>query len=107
MSTAKAFAWQENGGLGRYLAENGPHLFVLYANSRSAMPARTIWRDESDQALDAEHTAAYVSMLRKLREMGGYHQVIVVSHNPDVIEQADARLRFRDGKVETACQDAA
>lgn len=72
----------------------------LYVNSRSTMPIRTAWRDETTGALDPENAVRYVQMLRKVLELGGYHQILFISHNPDAAALADAQLHVHDGRVD-------
>ena len=72
----------------------------LYVNSRSAMPIRTAWRDETTGALDPENAVRYVQMLRKVLQLGGYHQILFISHNPDAAALADAQLHVHDGRVD-------
>lgn len=73
----------------------------VYCNRRSPMPVRTCWRDETVGALDPENAFRYVAMLRKVLELGGYHQILLVSHNLEVAAACDAQIRVRDGRLET------
>ena len=59
----------------------------------------TLWRDETAGALDPVNAQAYVEMLRKAREVGGFHQIIFVAHQPEVWESADAVIKIADGRV--------
>jgi len=68
----------------------------IYVNTRSPMPIRTLWRDETTGALDPENAIHYVEMLRKAREMGGYHFVFFITHNPDAAALADAQIRINE-----------
>lgn len=72
---------------------------AIYANTRSSMPIRTCWRDETTGALDVENAERYVTMLRKVQEVGGFGHVLFVTHNPDAAAQADAQIVLRDGTV--------
>ena len=74
----------------------------IYVNTRSATPIRTCWRDETTSALGASNAALYPTLLRKAHELGGYHQTLVITHNPDVAAVADAQIRFMDGKATVA-----
>ena len=73
---------------------------AIYANTRSAMPIRTCWRDETTGALDVENADRYLTMLRRVQTLGGFHQILFVTHNPEAAQQADAQLRLRDGAVD-------
>lgn len=70
---------------------------ALYVNERADHPIRTLWRDETGSALDAENALLYVQMLRKARELGGFHHCWFVSHNPDAVALADAQIVVGDG----------
>jgi exonuclease SbcC len=61
----------------------------------------TLWRDETAGALDPDNARAYVAMLRRALDLGGFHQVIFVSHQPEVWNAADARLMVTGGTVIT------
>lgn len=75
---------------------------ALYCNARNASPIRTCWRDETTGPLDPENAARYLPMLRRLQQVGGYRQVLFITHNPDAAALADAQLRFADGRVTVA-----
>jgi DNA repair protein SbcC/Rad50 len=76
---------------------------ALLVNRRNVQPMRTCWRDETTGALNAENALRYMTMLRKVHEIGGFHQTIFISHNPDAYNLADAQVVFADGGVETRC----
>jgi exonuclease SbcC len=69
----------------------------LFVNERSPMPIRTLWRDETGAALDPENAIRYVQMLRKVRELGGYHHVYFISHNADAAALADVQIQVGGG----------
>jgi len=81
--------------------------FATYNTRRSEVPIRSLWRDETAGALDPESADQYVAMLRKAREIGGYHQIFFVAHQPAVYEQADARIFVKDGRVWTDAMEQA
>jgi len=75
-------------------------LAIAILNARkSGIRWETLWRDETAGALDPENADRYVLMLRRARELGGFHQVIFVSHSPEVTEAADVRLVVAGGRV--------
>jgi DNA repair exonuclease SbcCD ATPase subunit len=75
----------------------------LLAAERTRVPCETLFRDETVGALDADYAAAYVAMLRRARERGGYHQVLFVTHDERVAGLADALVRVdEDGSVRVA-----
>jgi exonuclease SbcC len=70
---------------------------AIYLNERSATPIRTCWRDETTGALHPETVPHYVAMLRRLQAVGGFHQVLFVTHSPDAAAQADAQIQVGGG----------
>jgi exonuclease SbcC len=72
---------------------------ALFVNERMPMPVRTLFRDETGAALDPENAIRYVKMLRKVRELGGYHHVLFISHNASAAALADAQIRVADGQA--------
>jgi DNA repair protein SbcC/Rad50 len=72
---------------------------AIFVNTRSRMPLRTCWRDETTGALDPANAVRYVEMLRKVQQLGGFHQILFVSHNPDCTAMADVQLLVADGAV--------
>jgi exonuclease SbcC len=74
---------------------------AIYANQRQETPMLTLFRDETTGALDEENGPRYVDMLRRVRELGGFHHAIFVSHNPDCAAMADAQIRVHDGHPRT------
>lgn len=73
---------------------------ALLVNQKNAHPMRTAWRDETTGALDGDNAARYVDMLRRVQQLGGFHQVLFVSHNPDAARQADVLVRVGGGRIE-------
>ncbi len=71
----------------------------IFNARKSGIRWRTLFRDETSGALDAENAQAYVEMLRRALSLGGFSQVIFVSHSRDVWERADARIIVEDGRV--------
>lgn len=70
---------------------------ALYRTDRTGVPCETLWRDETVGDLDAERSAKYVSILHKAREIGGFYQVLYVSHDERAIETADHVIRIAEG----------
>lgn len=78
----------------------GEALSLGIALYRKGTALETIIRDEVTGSLDPENAVRYVHMMRKAIALGKCHQAIVVTHNPECAELADARLRCVDGRVE-------
>ena len=80
-------------------------LAIAILNARkSGIRWETLWRDETAGALDPDNAQAYVLMLRRARELGGFHQVVFVSHSPEVTEAADVRLAVAGGRITATSQ---
>lgn len=91
-----------SGGEQVVVSEAFRNAIAVYVNQRSPMPVRTCWRDETTGALDPENAQRYVAMLRKVQEMAGFQQVLMITHNPDVASQADAQIRLDAGRATVA-----
>jgi exonuclease SbcC len=90
-----------SGGEEVIVAEAFMNAIALYINERSATPMRTFFRDETTGALTKENTQRYVQMLRKVQALGGIHQIVFISHDPDAYALADAQIRVAGGEVST------
>lgn len=88
-----------SGGEQVIVAEALSNAISIYVNTRSAMPIRTCWRDETTGALDPENATRYLAMLRKVQALGGFSHVLFISHNPDAAAQADAQIQLVDGSA--------
>lgn len=73
--------------------------FAIYNVQRSGCPIETLWRDETGAHLDPEHAQRWLAMLRAAREIGGFHQIIIVSHTERVWTGADVVLSLVDGEL--------
>lgn len=72
---------------------------ALLVNEKNQQRFRTCWRDETTGALDAENSARYIDMLRRVQQLGGFHHLFFVSHNTDEWAKADAQLMVGGGQV--------
>lgn len=57
---------------------------------------RTAWADEAGAWLTRENAARWVAMVRAAAEELGLHQVLLVTHDDEVIGQCDAQVRVED-----------
>jgi exonuclease SbcC len=89
-----------SGGEQVIVEEALKNALAIFSNSRSQTPVRTAWRDETTGALDGENASRYLSMLRKVREIGGFHHILFVSHNRDAARLADAQIVVHDGQAD-------
>jgi len=58
-----------------------------------------LFRDETVGALDRHNGLEYVRMLRRAMEIGGFYQIVCISHTQGVWELADRVVEVKDGKV--------
>lgn len=72
---------------------------AIFAAQSGAARLKTLIRDESDGALDAERALNYPAMLRRAQVLGGFERVLLVSHRPDNVTACDAVLDVRDGQA--------
>lgn len=72
---------------------------LCYVNMRSRTRCRTVWMDESDSGLHIDIIPAYAAMLRKVRELSGADQILLVTHRPELWELCDCVVEVRDGRV--------
>jgi exonuclease SbcC len=70
---------------------------ALLVNTRSTFPLRTCWRDESMAALYPETAIEYMTLLRRVQEVGGFHQLLFATHNPECARLADAQIFVANG----------
>lgn len=88
-----------SGGEQVIVAEALMNAVALYVHERSQTPMRTIFRDETTGPLNKDNTQRYIQMLRKVLELGGIHQILFISHDPDAFNLADAQIRIEGGKA--------
>jgi exonuclease SbcC len=88
-----------SGGESVLVSEALSLALALYTASRSGRQIRTLLRDEVSAPLDVARAPAYVRMLRRSAQLGGFRHVLYVSHQAQAIELADAQLEVRAGTV--------
>lgn len=74
----------------------GERVRVAIARALANQPA-VVWADEPTGALDSVAAARVLDLFREIVGDGG--TVVVVSHDPEVVAQADRVLRLRDGRL--------
>ncbi len=89
-----------SGGERTIVSEAISLALAIYTGRHGGHSFETLFRDETAGQLDPDNAHRYVAMLRKAREVGGFHQVIYIAQQPEVWQQADAVLWCQDGKVE-------
>ena len=103
-SLDRAFSVDELSGGQFVLVNEAMNLGIAMYNARKCEGIRyeTLFRDETVGALDHQNGFEYVRMLRRAMEIGGFYQVVFISHTPGVWELADRVVRVKDGKVTVA-----
>ena len=88
-----------SGGEETIIRESISLALAIFHARRSGLKFETLFRDETAGALDPEHAQRYVRMLRQALQVGGFHQLLFVSHSPEVWEQADAQVHVEQGTI--------
>lgn len=86
-----------SGGEGVIVGEAVSLALMMLACKRAGGEAPTLVRDESGAALDPQNAPAYIAMLRRAATLVGASKVLFVSHSPDVVALADARIEVANG----------
>lgn len=71
---------------------------ALLVNSRNKSRVLTVFRDEACGGLDTDNAIRYMSMLRRLHQLGGLAHILMVTHNLDVAAMADCQVRVSNGQ---------
>jgi exonuclease SbcC len=89
-----------SGGEAVLVSEALSLALALYSASRSGRRIQTLLRDEVSAPLDRDRSPAYVRMLRRAAQLGGFRHVLFVSHQERAIELADAAIEVRNGRLQ-------
>lgn len=94
-----------SGGQQVLVDEALKNALAVYVNKRNRAPMRTCWRDETTGSLGVppyggDTAARYVEMLRRVQQIGGFHHVFFITHNPEAALQADAQIVVTNGAIE-------
>ena len=103
-SLDRAFSVDELSGGQFVLVNEALNLGIAMYNARKGEGIRyeMLFRDETIGALDHRNGVEYVRMLRRAIDIGGFYQVVFVSHAPGVWELADRVVEVKDGRVKVA-----
>jgi exonuclease SbcC len=88
-----------SGGERVFVGEAIALALAIFNARKSGVAWRTLFRDETSGALSLQNATHYVDMLRCALQLGGFHQVVFIAHQPEVYERADARLVVAGGHV--------
>ena len=94
-------AQSRHSGGEKVIIDEALKLALAVFNSARAGTSETLWRDEADGDLDEQNAARYPGMLRRALALGGFRNLLFVTHREAVWSQADALIRVADGRVTT------
>jgi exonuclease SbcC len=98
----RAFSVDELSGGQFVLVNEALNLGIAMYNASKGEGVRyeMLFRDETIGALDSRNGVEYIRMLRRAMEVGGFCQIVFISHTASVWEMADRVVRLKDGRVE-------
>ena len=97
---AERHAANFSGGERTVISEAIACAIAIYSARKSETQWRVLFRDETGSALSRDNAIAYTEMLRSALSVGGFDQVVYISHTPASWQLADSRLHCAGGKVE-------
>jgi exonuclease SbcC len=89
-----------SGGERIWINECITRAIALYQSQASGQNYGTLFADESDGALDPERKQMFISMKRKVLELGGYEREFFISHTEALWEAADAVINVSQFRQE-------
>ncbi|MDZ4726167.1 MAG: SMC family ATPase [Leptospira sp.] len=95
----ETFVDNKSGGQEAIIKEGISLGVAVFKKQKTGADIRTLIRDEADGGLTSKNAHLYQKMLDKAMIMGGFAQVIFVSHKPEIQELATTVFRVGDGKV--------
>lgn len=96
----ETFVDNKSGGQEAIIKEGISLGVAVYKIQKTGKAIETLIRDEADGGLTSKNANLYQKMLDKAMALGGFKQVIFVSHKPEIQDLADSVFRVSDGKVE-------
>jgi len=96
----ETFVDNKSGGQEAIIKEGISLGVAVYKKQKTGADIRTLIRDEADGGLTSKNAHLYQKMLDKAMLLGGFAQVIFVSHKPEIQELATTVFRVGEGKVE-------
>ncbi|TGN08593.1 AAA family ATPase [Leptospira bandrabouensis] len=96
----ETFVDNKSGGQEAIIKEGISLGVAVYKIQKTGKAIETLIRDEADGGLTQKNAYLYQKMLDKAMTLGGFKQVIFVSHKPEIQDLADCVFRVADGKIE-------
>lgn len=81
-----------SGGERVIVAEALSLAIAIYNARKSSTPILDLIRDEVAGALDEDNARRYLAMLRGALEIGGFHRIYFIAHQPDLWGLSDATI---------------
>jgi exonuclease SbcC len=72
---------------------------AVYQQQKSGTEIKTLIRDEADGGLTQDNAVLYQKMLDRAMNLGGFEQVIYVSHKPEVQRLASKIYLVKDQAI--------
>jgi exonuclease SbcC len=88
----------KSGGEGAVIGEALSLGLALYKRQQFGADLRTLIRDETTAPLSEHSGELYMRMLRRARELGGFWQIIYVTHKSSLVSEADAVIDLDGGR---------
>ena len=89
----------KSGGQASIIKEGISLGAAVYQQQQSGIDIKTLIRDEADGGLTKDNAVLYQKMLDRAMSVGGFEQVIYVSHKPEVQYLANRIDKVESGKV--------
>lgn len=89
----------KSGGEQQIIREIISLSLCIYQKRRTGISSQTLIRDEACSALSEENSVKYIQMLDRALTLGGFNQVLFVSHKSCSQALADAVIEVKNGKV--------
>lgn len=83
-----------SGGERAFIGEALSLALTMLASNRAGIEGCTLIRDESDSALTDENARPYVAMLRRAIDLMKADKMLIITHNKEIQEMADARIEI-------------
>lgn len=98
-SGEETFVDNKSGGQEAIIKEGISLGVAVYKIQKTGKAIETLIRDEADGGLTPENAKLYQKMLDKAMALGGFKQVIFVSHKPEIQNLADVVFKVGEGKI--------
>jgi exonuclease SbcC len=85
-----------SGGERVWINECLTRAIALYLAGNTGRQYGTLFSDEADGALDAEHKRMFLAMKREVLRLGGYDREFFVSQTPELVAMADSVIDLDD-----------